>query len=90
MVCAVIASASYLTIATKLGMPVSTTHLTESQIPGVIVGAGALWGIIMGIFLCPWLYRVVIKEDWPAQVLPHSHGSPPAPPRRGASAPGRF
>ena len=39
-------------------------NLTESQVPGVIVATGALWGIIMAIFLCPWLYRVVVKEDW--------------------------
>ncbi|ROV99760.1 hypothetical protein VSDG_03035 [Cytospora chrysosperma] len=39
-------------------------NLTEAQIPGVIIGAGALFGILMGVFLCPWLYRVVVKEDW--------------------------
>ena len=39
-------------------------NLTEAEIPGVIIGAGALWGIIIGTFLCPWLYRVVVKEDW--------------------------
>ncbi|KAK0388034.1 hypothetical protein NLU13_4278 [Sarocladium strictum] len=39
-------------------------NLTESQIPGVIVAAGALWGILMAIFLVPWMYRVVVKEDW--------------------------
>lgn len=38
--------------------------LTENEIPGVIVGAGALWGCLMGVFLVPWVYRVVIKEDW--------------------------
>lgn len=39
-------------------------NLTEQQIPGVIVAAGAAWGMLIGIFLCPYLYRVVIKEDW--------------------------
>ncbi|KAF4999311.1 hypothetical protein FGRMN_2539 [Fusarium graminum] len=39
-------------------------NLTEEQIPGVIVAAGAGWGLLMAIFLVPWLYRVVIKEDW--------------------------
>lgn len=39
-------------------------NLTEAQIPGVIVAAGAAWGLLMTIFLVPWLYRVVIKEDW--------------------------
>ncbi|KAF5024321.1 hypothetical protein F66182_3598 [Fusarium sp. NRRL 66182] len=39
-------------------------NLTEAQIPGVIVAAGAAWGLLMAVFLVPWLYRVVIKEDW--------------------------
>ncbi|KAK7413624.1 Na+/Pi symporter [Neonectria punicea] len=38
--------------------------LTQEQIPGVIVATGAAWGLLMAIFLVPWLYRVVIKEDW--------------------------
>ncbi|KAJ4007029.1 Na+/Pi symporter [Fusarium irregulare] len=38
--------------------------LTEQQIPGVIVATGAGWGLLMAIFLVPWMYRVVIKEDW--------------------------
>lgn len=42
MVCAIIASACYLTIATKIGMPVSTTH---SILGGVLgMGIGALGG----------------------------------------------
>ena len=42
MVCAVIASASYLTMATRLGFPVSTTH---SILGGVLgMGVGALGG----------------------------------------------
>ncbi|ROT35085.1 phosphate-repressible phosphate permease [Sodiomyces alkalinus F11] len=39
-------------------------NLTEQQVPGVIVAAGAAWGLLIALFLCPWLYRVVIKEDW--------------------------
>lgn len=39
-------------------------NLTGGQIPGVIVAAGAAWGLIMAVFLVPWMYRVVIKEDW--------------------------
>ncbi|KND94335.1 Phosphate-repressible phosphate permease pho-4 [Tolypocladium ophioglossoides CBS 100239] len=39
-------------------------NLTDAQIPGVIVAAGAGWGLLITIFLVPWLYRVVIKEDW--------------------------
>lgn len=36
MVCAIVASSIYLTIATKLGMPVSTTH----SIMGGVIGMG--------------------------------------------------
>lgn len=38
--------------------------LTEAQIPGVVVGAGVAWGLLVGIFLVPWIYRVVVKDDW--------------------------
>lgn len=39
-------------------------NLSGAEIPGVIVAVGAGWGLLMTIFLVPWLYRVVIKEDW--------------------------
>jgi sodium-dependent phosphate transporter len=39
-------------------------HLTEAQIPGVIVAAGAAFALLVTLFLIPWMYRVVIKEDW--------------------------
>ncbi|KAK3186589.1 Na+/Pi symporter [Lecanicillium sp. MT-2017a] len=39
-------------------------NLTGAQIPGVIVAAGAAFALLVTIFLVPWLYRVVIKEDW--------------------------
>lgn len=39
-------------------------NLTNAQIPGVIVAAGAAWGMLIAIFLVPWIYRIVIKEDW--------------------------
>lgn len=38
--------------------------LHDGQIPGVIVAAGAAFALLITIFLIPWLYRVVIKEDW--------------------------
>ncbi|POR37705.1 Phosphate transporter [Tolypocladium paradoxum] len=41
-----------------------TYNLTNEQIAGVIVATGAGWGLLMAIFLVPWLYRIVIKEDW--------------------------
>lgn len=39
-------------------------NLTEAQIPGVIVATGAGFALLVTIFLVPWIYRVVIKEDW--------------------------
>ncbi|KAI9147482.1 Phosphate-repressible phosphate permease pho-4 [Paramyrothecium foliicola] len=39
-------------------------NLTEAQIPGVIVAAGAAFGLLIALFLVPWVYRVVVKEDW--------------------------
>ncbi|KAK3312837.1 phosphate-repressible phosphate permease [Apodospora peruviana] len=41
-----------------------TITLTDPEVAGTIVGAGAAWAILITIFLMPWLYRVVIKEDW--------------------------
>lgn len=38
--------------------------LTEAEIPGVIVATGAGFGLLVAVFLVPWIYRVVIKEDW--------------------------
>ncbi|PWI73638.1 phosphate permease [Purpureocillium lilacinum] len=39
-------------------------NLTDAQIPGVIVAVGAGWGLLMALFLVPWMYRIVVKEDW--------------------------
>ncbi|KAK3933737.1 phosphate transporter [Diplogelasinospora grovesii] len=41
-----------------------TINLTEPQIAGTIVGVGAGWALLVAIVLMPWLYRVVIKDDW--------------------------
>lgn len=38
--------------------------LTEQQIPGVIVAVGAGFAMLVALFLVPWIYRVVVKEDW--------------------------
>lgn len=47
MTCAVIASSLYLTMATKLGMPVSTTHSILGGVLGMGIGAlgggGVVW-----------------------------------------------
>jgi solute carrier family 20 (sodium-dependent phosphate transporter) len=39
-------------------------NLNDTQIAAVIIGVGFGWGILVAILLVPWLYRVVIKEDW--------------------------
>lgn len=37
---------------------------SPGEYAGVIIGGGVAWGLLIGIFLVPWLYRVVVKEDW--------------------------
>ncbi|KAH7039842.1 phosphate-repressible phosphate permease [Microdochium trichocladiopsis] len=39
-------------------------RLTDQQIPGVIVGSGIGFGLLVSFFFLPWLYRVVVKDDW--------------------------
>ncbi|KAL2174081.1 phosphate-repressible phosphate permease [Thermothelomyces heterothallicus CBS 202.75] len=39
-------------------------HLTDPEIAGTIVGVGAAFGLLVSLTLVPWMYRVVIKEDW--------------------------
>lgn len=39
-------------------------NLTDAQIPVVVVLAGLGFGLLTAVFLVPWLYRVIIKEDW--------------------------
>lgn len=65
--------------------------LTDPQIAGTIVGVGAGWGLLMCIFLMPWLYRVVILEDWqlrfwhiPLGPLLLKRGEVPPPPADGS------
>ena len=38
--------------------------LTDAQIPMVVVLVGIGFGCLVGVFLVPWLYRVIVKEDW--------------------------
>jgi sodium-dependent phosphate transporter len=38
--------------------------LTDGEIPIVIIAAGLGFGSLVAIFFVPWLYRVVILEDW--------------------------
>jgi sodium-dependent phosphate transporter len=36
----------------------------DSHLIGVIVGVGVAWALLITIFLVPWLYRIVVKDDW--------------------------
>ncbi|KAL3443597.1 phosphate transporter [Aspergillus insuetus] len=42
----------------------SRIDLEGAEIAGTVVGTGAGVALISAIFLCPWLYRRVIKSDW--------------------------
>ncbi|CAM1501214.1 Fc.00g103760.m01.CDS01 [Cosmosporella sp. VM-42] len=37
---------------------------TDAETAGLIVGVGAAWALIISIFLVPWMYRLVVKDDW--------------------------
>ncbi|KAI0195886.1 phosphate transporter [Astrocystis sublimbata] len=38
--------------------------LTEGGIAGAIIGTGVAWAALVAIFFMPWLWRVVVVEDW--------------------------
>ncbi|KAL4897682.1 phosphate transporter [Aspergillus ambiguus] len=42
----------------------SRIDLEGGEIAGTVVGTGAVVALIVTIFLVPWLYRRVIKDDW--------------------------
>ncbi|KAK4155999.1 phosphate-repressible phosphate permease [Chaetomidium leptoderma] len=61
--------------------------LTEPEIAGTIVGVGAAFALLITVTLVPWVYRVVIKEDWqlrwwhiPMGLLLLRRADPPPPP----------
>lgn len=39
-------------------------NLEGAELPGVMVAAGAAFGLLVAIFFIPWAYRTVVKEDW--------------------------
>ncbi|KAI1810859.1 phosphate transporter [Poronia punctata] len=39
-------------------------NLTEAGIAGTIVGVGFAWALLVAVFFMPWLWRVVVKDDW--------------------------
>ncbi|KAI1480605.1 phosphate transporter [Daldinia eschscholtzii] len=41
-----------------------TINLKDNELAAVIVCSGIAWALIIATFLMPWLWRVVVKEDW--------------------------
>ncbi|KAK2036443.1 phosphate-repressible phosphate permease [Colletotrichum somersetense] len=39
-------------------------NFNDAETAGMILGVGAAWGLLVTIFFVPWLYRMVIKDDW--------------------------
>lgn len=39
-------------------------NLTDQEIPGVIVGTGIGFGVLIALTLVPWLYRLIVLQDW--------------------------
>lgn len=69
------------------GGSIDVDWMTNAEIVGVIVGAGTAWGLLVTIFLVPWLYRIVVKNDWKLQwyhialgLMLLRRGEPPAQP----------
>ncbi|KAJ5582418.1 hypothetical protein N7535_001038 [Penicillium sp. DV-2018c] len=42
----------------------SRIKLKGGEIAGTVIGVGAGMALISAVFLCPWIYRRVIKSDW--------------------------
>ncbi|KAH6616009.1 phosphate-repressible phosphate permease [Chaetomium sp. MPI-SDFR-AT-0129] len=62
-------------------------YLTDPEIAGTIVGVGAAFALFIAVTLVPWMYRVVVKEDWqlrwyhiPLGLLLLRRGEVPPPP----------
>ncbi|KAM0231909.1 hypothetical protein ACHAPO_008207 [Fusarium lateritium] len=36
----------------------------DAETAGMIVGVGAAWALVVATFLVPWLYRIVVCDDW--------------------------
>ncbi|KAI5860406.1 phosphate transporter [Durotheca rogersii] len=41
-----------------------TINLEDNQLAAVIVCAGIGWAGVIAVFLMPWLWRVVVRDDW--------------------------
>ncbi|OJJ61426.1 hypothetical protein ASPSYDRAFT_130990 [Aspergillus sydowii CBS 593.65] len=42
----------------------SRIDLNGGEIAGTVVGTGGVMAVLSALFLCPWLYRRVIVDDW--------------------------
>lgn len=38
--------------------------VTDSETIGIIFGVGGAVALLVALFFCPWLYRVLLKDDW--------------------------
>ncbi|KAL2129694.1 hypothetical protein VTI74DRAFT_7437 [Chaetomium olivicolor] len=66
-------------------------RLTDPEVAGTIVGVGAGFALLVAVTLMPWLYRVVICDDWqlrwwhiPLGLLLLRRGEVPPPPEDAA------
>ena len=64
---------------------------TDGETAGLIIGVGAAFALVISIFLIPWLYRIVVKDDWqlrwyhiPLGPLLLKRGEPPEQPEGAA------
>ncbi|KAL8377154.1 hypothetical protein RB595_008027 [Gaeumannomyces hyphopodioides] len=46
------------------GGAINLDSWSDGALTGLIIGVGAAWGLLVAIFLVPWLYRLVAKDDW--------------------------
>jgi sodium-dependent phosphate transporter len=62
-------------------------NLTDAEMAGTIVGVGAAFALFISLTLLPWMYRLVMKNDWQLRwwhialgPLLLRRGDPPPPP----------
>ncbi|KEF55754.1 PiT family inorganic phosphate transporter [Exophiala aquamarina CBS 119918] len=42
----------------------SRIKINNAETVGIIIGVGAAVALLVALFFCPWLYRVLLKDDW--------------------------
>lgn len=62
-------------------------HVTDSETIGIIFGVGGAVALLIAVFFLPWLYRILLKNDWELSYwhvllgpLLLRRGDPPPPP----------